>query len=71
MLAIAPRNARATALAQRAEEEQVIEECLQNARAALKEGDRDRAEKEVRRGFLIHKNDPRLLALFQEVMQQP
>ena len=71
MLAIAPRNARATALAQRAEEEQVIEECVQNARAALKEGDRDRAEREVRRGFVIRKNDPRLLAMFKEVMQQP
>jgi len=70
-LASAPRNARATALAQRAEEEQVIEACLQNARAALKEGDRERAEQEVRRGFVIRKSDPRLLALFKEVMQQP
>ncbi len=71
VLASAPRNARATALAQRAEEEQVIEACLQNARAALKEGDRERAEQEVRRGFVIRKSDPRLLALFKEVMQQP
>jgi len=71
VLASAPGNARATALAQRAEEEQVIEECLQNARAALKEGDRERAEREVRRGSVIRKNDPRLRAMFKEVMQQP
>jgi uncharacterized protein HemY len=71
VLAGAPRNAHATALAQRAEEEQVIEECLQNARSALREGDRDRAEKEVRRGFVIRKSDPRLVALFREVMRQP
>jgi serine/threonine protein kinase len=71
VLASDPRNARATALAQRAEEEQVVDECLGNARAALREGDRERAEKEVRRGFVIRKSDPRLLALFREVMQQP
>ncbi len=71
VLASAPRDARAAALAQRAEEEQVVEECLGNARTALQEGDRERAEKEVRRGFLIRKSDPRLLALFREVMQQP
>jgi hypothetical protein len=71
VLASEPRNARATALAQRAEEEQVIEECLRNARSALGEGDRERAEREVRRGFMIRKNDPRLLAMFREVMQQP
>jgi serine/threonine protein kinase len=71
VLASDPRNARATALAQRAEEEQVIEECLHNARSALGEGDRERAEREVRRGFVIRKNDPRLLAMFREVMQQP
>ena len=67
LLASDPRNARATALAQRAEEEQVIEGCLQNARAALKQGDRERAEQEVRRGFVIRKSDPRLLAMFREV----
>ncbi|HYN05303.1 MAG TPA: protein kinase [Vicinamibacteria bacterium] len=71
LLASDPRNARATVLAQRAEEEQVIEGCLQNARAALKQGDRERAEQEVRRGFVIRKSDPRLLAMFREVMQQP
>jgi hypothetical protein len=70
VLAVEPRNARATVLAQQAEAELVIEECLQNARAALREGDRERAEQEVRRGFLVRKNDPRLLAMFREVMQQ-
>ena len=70
MLAADPRNSRATALAQQAEAEQVIEECLQNARAALRDGDRERAEQEVRRGFLVRKNDPRLLLMFREIMQQ-
>ena len=70
VLEVQPRNSQATALAQRAEAELVIEECLRNARAALKEGDRERALEEVRRGFLVRKNDPRLLAMFREVMQQ-
>ena len=66
----APTNARAQALAQEAEAELVVEDCLRNARAALKEGDRDRALAELRRGFFIRKNDPRLLALHREVVQQ-
>ncbi len=65
-----PTNPRATALAQQAEAEMVIDECLRNARAALQEGDRERALDEVRRGFLIRKNDPRLLAMHREVVQQ-
>jgi serine/threonine protein kinase len=68
VLEVEPRSARATALAQKAEEELVIEQCVQNARAALKEGDRERAEQEVRRGFVIRKNDPRLRAMFQEIL---
>ena len=48
----------------------MIETCLRTARSALEEGDRERAEQEVRRCFPIRKNDPRLLALFREVMQQ-
>jgi serine/threonine-protein kinase len=68
VLEVDPRSARAAALAQKAEEELVIEECVQNARAALKEGDRERAEQEVRRGFVIRKNDPRLRAMFQEIL---
>ena len=47
-----------------------MEDCLRNARAALKEGDRDRALAELRRGFFVRKNDPRLLALHREVVQQ-
>ncbi len=66
----APTNARAQALAQEAEAELVVEDCLRNARAALKEGDRDRALAELRRGFFVRKNDPRLLALHREVVQQ-
>ena len=65
-----PRNARAAALAQHAEAELVIEECLGNARAALKAGDRDRAMEELRRGSQVRKNDPRLLAMFREVVGQ-
>jgi len=70
VLEVQPRNAHATALAQQAEAEMVIDECLRNARAALQEGDRERALEEVRRGFLVRKNDPRLLAMHREVVQQ-
>jgi len=70
VLEVQPRNARATALAQQAEAEMVIDECLRNARAALQEGDRERALEEVRRGFVVRKNDPRLLAMHREVVQQ-
>jgi Flp pilus assembly protein TadD len=65
-----PTNTEATALAQRAEEEVVIEECLKNARAAIAAGDRERALEELRRGSLIRKNDPRLLEVFREAAQQ-
>jgi hypothetical protein len=67
---VAPTNAEASALAQQAQAEIVIEECLRNARSALREGDRDRALAEVRRGFLVRKNDPRLLEMHREVVQQ-
>jgi serine/threonine protein kinase len=70
VLEVQPRNARATALAQQAEAEIVIEDCLQKARAALQEGERDRALEELRRGFLVRGNDPRLLALHREAVQQ-
>jgi tRNA A-37 threonylcarbamoyl transferase component Bud32 len=65
-----PGNARATALAQQAEAEIVIEECLKNARDALKAGDRDRAMEELRRGSQVRQNDPRLIAMFKEVVGQ-
>jgi hypothetical protein len=65
-----PRSAHAMALAQKAEAELVIDECLRSARRALEEGDRERALAEVRRGFQIRKNDPRLLAMHREVVQQ-
>jgi serine/threonine-protein kinase len=70
VLEVEPRSARATALAQQAEAELVIGECLRNARLALKEGDRERALEEVRRGFLVRKNDARLLAMHREVVAQ-
>jgi serine/threonine protein kinase len=70
VLEVQPHSARATALAQQAEAELVIDQCLQNARAALKDGDRERALAEVRRGFLVRKNDPRLLAMHREVVAQ-
>ncbi len=70
VLEVEPRSARATALAQQAEAELVIEECLRNARLALKAGDRERALEEVRRGFLVRKNDARLMAMHREVVAQ-
>jgi len=70
VLDVQPRNARAAAVAQQAEAEIVIDDCLQKARAALNEGDRDRALEELRRGFLVRGNDPRLLALHREVIQR-
>jgi hypothetical protein len=65
-----PTSREATALAQQAEAELVVEECLGNARAALRAGDRERAIDELRRGFLVRKDDPRLLALHREAVQQ-
>jgi hypothetical protein len=70
LLEEAPTNTEAQSLAQQAEAELVVEDCLRNARAALRAGDRDRALEELRRGFFVHKNDPRLLALHREVVQQ-
>jgi serine/threonine-protein kinase len=64
-----PTNREASALAQQAEAELVVEECLRNARAALRDGDRERAIDELRRGFLVRKDDPRLLALHREAVQ--
>jgi hypothetical protein len=65
-----PASSEASRIAQRAEAELVVEECLRNARAALQQGDRERALEEIRRGFLVSKNDPRLLALHREAVQQ-
>jgi hypothetical protein len=70
VLEVQPRNARATVLAQQAEAEMVIEECLRMARAALLEGDRERALEELRRGFLVRGNDSRLIAVHREAVQQ-
>jgi len=66
-----PTHSRAAALAQQAEAELVIDECLRNARAALRDGDQERALEEVRRGFLVRRNDPRLLAMHREVVALP
>ncbi|MGE5127743.1 MAG: protein kinase domain-containing protein [Betaproteobacteria bacterium] len=65
-----PTSAEATALAQQAEAELVVEQCLRNARAALRANDRERALEELRRGFLVRQSDPRLLELHREVVQQ-
>jgi Flp pilus assembly protein TadD len=70
VLDVQPRNARAAALAQQAEAELVLEECLKNARAALRDGMVDRAMEELKRGSRIRPNDPRLLAMFKEVVGQ-
>ncbi len=69
VLEATPTDAEASALAQQAESEVVIEECLTNARAALRRGDREGALEEIRRGFLVRKNDPRLLELHREAVQ--
>ncbi len=69
VLETAPTNAQATALAQQAEAEIVLERCVRNARAALRAGDRERALSEIRRGFLVRTNDPRLLELHREAVQ--
>ena len=66
MLEATPSNREASRIAQQAEAELVIEDCLGKARAALRAGDRDRALDEVRRGFMVRKNDARLLALHRE-----
>jgi hypothetical protein len=63
-----PGNREAARLAQDAEAELVVEDCLRAAREALRQGDRERALEEVRRGFLVRKNDPRLLAMHREVL---
>jgi eukaryotic-like serine/threonine-protein kinase len=63
-----PGNREAARLAQEAEAELVVEDCLRAAREALREGDRERALEEVRRGFLVRKSDPRLLAMHREVL---
>jgi hypothetical protein len=60
-----PTHPEATALAQAAEAAVVLEECIANATAALEAGDRDRALAEVRRGFAVKSNDPRLVELFR------
>jgi Flp pilus assembly protein TadD len=47
----------------------VLEECLDNARAALAAGDRSRALSELRRGYAIKPDDPRLIELFRKATQ--
>ena len=70
LLEESPTSAEAQAIAQQAEAELVVEDCLRNAKAALKAGDQERALEELRRGFFVRKNDPRLLALHREAVQQ-
>jgi len=70
LLEEAPTSAEAQSLAQQAEAELVVEDCLRNARSALRAGDRERALEEVRRGLFVRKNDPRLLELHREAVQQ-
>jgi hypothetical protein len=66
----APADVEARALAQEAETEVVLEDCLRNAREALRVGDRERALEELRRGFFVRKSDPRLLELHREAVRQ-
>jgi hypothetical protein len=64
-----PTNEQATVIAQDAEAAMVVEECIDNARAALDAGDTDTALSEIRRGFAVNQNDARLMALFREATQ--
>lgn len=66
----APNDAEARGLAQLAEAELVVEDCLRKARAALDRGDRDGALEELRRGSLVRRSDPRLIELHRLVVQQ-
>ncbi len=71
VLDVAPLNADASALAQRAEQELVVEECVRNVQAALRAKDADRALELLKGGFAVRPNDPRLLELHrQAVLQQ-
>ena len=65
-----PTHREASRIAQDAEAELVIEDCLGKARAALRAGDRETALEEVRRGFMVRKSDERLLAMHREALQQ-
>jgi Flp pilus assembly protein TadD len=65
-----PTHAEATAIAQDAEAAIVIEQCIDNAKAALEAGDRERALAEVRRGLTVNPNDARLVALFKEATRE-
>ena len=69
ILARDPNDADARALAGDAEAAILIEECVRKARAALKEGDRDRAMEEIRRGLSVNPSEGRLLALHREATQ--
>jgi serine/threonine-protein kinase len=65
-----PSNREASALAQQAEVELVILDCLKSARQALKAGDRERALAELRRGLVVSPRDARLLAVHEEAVRQ-
>jgi hypothetical protein len=64
-----PTHPEARTIAQDAEAAMVLEECLDNARAALAAGDRSRALSELRRGYAIKPDDPRLIELFRKATQ--
>ena len=64
-----PSNQEAIVIAQEAEAAIVTEECIKNARAALESGDRELAIEQIKKGFAIHPNDARLMALFRQATQ--
>jgi tetratricopeptide (TPR) repeat protein len=66
----APNDTEARGLAQLAEAELVVDDCLRKARAALDRGDREGALEELRRGSLVRRSDPRLIELHRLVVQQ-
>ncbi len=64
-----PSNAEARDLAGDAEAAILIEDSLKKARAALKEGRKDDALEDIRRGLTANPSEGRLLALFREATQ--
>lgn len=65
-----PLNEQAKIIAEEAELQILIEECIKNAREALDAGDRETALTEIRKGGDLAPNDRRLRELFKEAMKQ-
>jgi eukaryotic-like serine/threonine-protein kinase len=64
-----PGNSEARIIAEEAEAALVIEDCLVQARAELKKGDKTAAQDVLRRGLAINANEARLMALWREATE--